>query len=462
VRAAVLAGGPVAAAGVGVADAGPAGATAGTTGGPTGTSRRRPAPELTRITRLASGLTVVTEAMADVRSIALGFWVGVGARDEALQQAGASHFLEHLLFKGTPSRSAREIAEAVEAVGGEMNAFTARDHTAFYVRLLADDLELGLDVLCDIMWDPAFRPDEVEAERQVILEEILMLGDEPSDLVHELLAAALWPEHPLGREVIGDERTVSAMAPEVIRAFHDRHYRPGVTVLAAAGLLDHDAVVAGIDRRFAASGRPPGGERPERRPPVLGPEPLVVTTRRTEQAHLALGLPAATRQDPDRHALTLLVQILGGGASSRLFQEVRERRGLAYSVYAYRNGYDDAGMLAVYAGTSPTKAAETLHVVVGELERLADGVSERELEVARGSVLGSMALGLEDSGARMSRIGRSLLVHQEVPTVEEVAARFAAVTVDDLRRVAGRTLAGPRSLAVVGPFSSDQVAAWQA
>jgi len=412
------------------------------------------------VTRLASGLTVTTEAMSDVRSVALGFWVGVGSRDEGPGELGASHFLEHLLFKGTSTRSAREIAEAIESVGGEMNAFTAKDHTVFYLRLLAEDLELGLDVLCDIMWDPAFRPDEVEAERKVILEEILMIGDEPADLVHELLAAGRWPGHPLGREVLGDEATITDMRPDSIRAFHDRYYRPGVTVLAAAGRVDHDALVDGVERRFAACGRPAGGERPERRPPDGRPEALVVHTRRTEQAHLALGLPSVDRHDPDRHAATVLVQVLGEGASSRLFQEIRERRGLAYSVYAYRSGYDDGGLVAVYAGTAPKRAAETLRVMTGELERLIDGVSDRELAIARGSIVGSMALGLEDSGARMSRIGRSLLVHGEVPSVEEVTARFATVTPEDLRRVAARLLDGPRTLAVVGPFDIDKVSAW--
>jgi predicted Zn-dependent peptidase len=400
--------------------------------------------------------------MPEVRSVALGFWVGVGSRDEAPREAGCSHFLEHLLFKGTAARSAAEIAEAVDSVGGELNAFTAKDHTAFHVRTLAADLELGLDVLCDIMWRPAFRPDDVEAERQVILEELLAQADEPEDLVQELLAEAMWPGHPLGREVLGVEETVSELGVSDIAAFHDRHYRPGSTVLAAAGVVDHGRLVEAVEARFAGSGRAPGGTRPARAAPSGPPSRLAVRRRRTEQAHLAVGLPWVTRHDDDRHAATLLVQVLGGGASSRLFQEVRERRGLAYSVYAYRAGFDDVGCLAVYAGTAPGRAAETLKVVTGELEQLAAGITERELEVARGGIVGSMALGLEDSGARMHRIGRSLLVHGEVPTVEEVAAAFRAVSVDDLRRVAGCLLEGPRTVAVVGPFAEDGVARWVA
>ena len=415
-----------------------------------------------RTALLPSGLNVVTERMPDVRSVALGFWVGVGARDEAPHQSGASHFLEHLLFKGTEERTATEIAEAIDAVGGELNAFTTKDHTAFHVRLLADHLDLALDVLSDIMWRPAFRPEEVEAERLVIVEELLMQADEPEELAQELLASALWPGHPLGREVLGSEPTVSAMGVTDLREFHDRRYRPGVTVLAAAGRLDHDRLIGSVEERFARSGRPPGGEPPMRAAPSASPERLVVRRRQTEQAHLVLGLPCVTRHDPDRHAATLLAQILGGGASSRLFQEVRERRGLAYAVYAERTGYEDAGVLAVYAGTAPARAAETLRVVSAEVERLSAGVSARELEVARGSIIGSMALGLEDSGARMHRIGRSMLLHGDVPSVDEVVASFSRVTPDDVRRVADRLLASPPTLAVVSPLREERVAAWVA
>jgi len=415
-----------------------------------------------RTSKLASGLTVVTEPMPDVRSVTLGFWVGVGARDEEPALAGASHFLEHLLFKGSDDRSAADIAEAVDAVGGELNAFTAKDHTAFYVRLLADDLELGLDILCDIMWRPAFRPAEIEAERQVILEELRMQADEPEDLAQELLCAAMWPGHPLGREVLGEEATVSAMGADGLRAYHDARYRPGVTVLAAAGLVDHDTLVRLVEERLAASGRAHGGAAPSRAAPAAPPERLIVRRRHTEQAHLALGLPWVTRHDPDRHAATLLAHILGGGASSRLFQEVRERRGLAYTVYAYRSGYDDAGVLCLYAGTAPARAAETLAVIAGEVARLTEGVNERELEIARGGIIGSIALGLEDSGARMQRIGRSQLLHGGVPSIDDVTESFATVTTDDIRRVAARLLAAPRTLAVVSPLREDRVARWVA
>ena len=310
--------------------------------------RGRPLPERIRQARLDSGIRVVTERMPDAHSVTTGFWVEAGSRDESPDLAGASHFLEHLLFKGTDTRSARDIAEAIEAVGGDMNAFTTKEYTAFYTRVLDDDLELGLDILSDIMWAPAFRADEVEAERQVILEEILMHEDEPADLVHDVFTEALYPGHPLGREVLGDESTISAMSRDQIRGYFSEFYRPEAIVVAAAGNLDHDDVVAGLERRYA--GRT--GNRPERRmPPLAPPRRVVVSKRSTEQAHIVVGGRALARNDDDRFALAALNQVLGGGMSSRLFQEIREKRGLVYSVYSYRAAYLETGALAVYAGT---------------------------------------------------------------------------------------------------------------
>ena len=391
--------------------------------------------------------------MPDVRSVTAGFWVGTGSRDEDSPLSGASHFLEHLLFKGTASRSAREIAEAVDAVGGDLNAFTTKEFTAFYVRVLSDALDLGLDILCDIISAPAFRPDEVEAERQVILEEILLREDEPADLVHEVLCDALFPDHPLGREVLGLEETVKAMETGAIRDFFAHHYRPANMVFAAAGDLDHDQVVAGLVERL---GEGAGGAAPERERPSRPPRSIAVVRRQTEQAHVAIGLPAPDRHAPQRWALAVLNHALGGGLSSRLFQEIRERRGLAYSVYSYRTAYDDTGALVVYAGTSPERAAEVVDLIGIELSRMAEtGLTPRELSVARGHLRGDLALSLEDSAARMSRIGRSLLLHSEVLAVEEIAARIESVTLDQVGEIAGAVLGAPRTLAVVGPFDQS-------
>lgn len=389
--------------------------------------------------------------MGEVASVSVGFWVGTGGRDEPDSEAGASHFLEHLLFKGTPTRSAREIAEAVDAVGGEMNAFTTREYTAFYVRLLAADLELGLDVLCDIMSQPALRPSEVDAERQVILEEILMHADEPDDLVHELSSESLFPGHPLGRDVLGTEASVCAMDPDDIRAFFDHHYRPANMVVSVAGHLDHDLVVDALARRLPGQ---VGGQRPQREAPIGEPRPLVVDSRPTEQAHLVMATRSPARDHRLRHALDVVNHTLGGGLSSRLFQEIRERRGLAYSVFSDRVAYDDSGAMSVYVGTAPGKVAEVLELVRAEIDRMADkGVTEAELALAKGYLRAQTLLALEDSAARMSRIGRSQLVHGEVLAVEDLLARMDAVSIDDVGEAAGLVLGGPRSLAVVGPFA---------
>ena len=413
-------------------------------------------PDSIRATRLDNGMQVVTDAMPDAHSVTIGFWVDAGSRDETPVEAGASHFLEHLLFKGTETRSAHSIAEDIEAVGGDMNAFTTKEYTAFYTRLIDEDLDLGLDILSDIMWAPAFRPEEIDAERQVILEEINMHEDEPSDLVHELLHEALYPGHPLGREVLGERSTIAAMTRDQIANYFTTRYKPPSIVVAASGNLDHDEVVAGIERRF--TGRT--GSAPARERPALAPvRPLIVHHRTTEQAHLVVGMRSLDRHDDDRFTLSVLNQILGGGMSSRLFQEIREKRGLVYSVFSYRAAYLESGALAIYAGTAPGRAQEVLALIDDELDKLATGpISERELAVAKGHIKGSLALSLEDSAGRMNRIGRGDLIHGEVLSYEEVVARTEAVTHDDLRRVADRILANERVLAVVGPFSDDDFA----
>ena len=403
-----------------------------------------------RTSTLDCGITVVTERMPDVRSVSAGFWVGTGSRDEAPALAGASHFLEHLLFKGTPTRSARRIAEDIDAVGGDMNAFTAKEYTAFYLRVLDESLELGLDILSDILWDPAFRPDEVDSERQVILEEILMRADEPADLVHEVFTEALFPDHPLGREVLGDEDVIRTLSPDEIRSFWAHHYRPENIVFSAAGRLDHDELAAGVERRFAGER---GGERPERSAPAGSVEPVAIETESTEQAHVVLGVRALHREDERRDALSVLDHVLGGGLSSRLFQSIREDRGLAYSVYSYRAAYQDAGSLCAYAGTAVEHAEAVVELLVEEFDRLAaDGITPRELEVAKGHLKGELALSLEDSGARMHRIGRGQLVHGRVTTFEELCGRIDGVTLDQVGEVAAEVLRRPRTLAVVGPF----------
>lgn len=404
-----------------------------------------------RCSVLANGLTVVTEAMPAVRSVALGFWVGIGSRDEPDHRAGASHFLEHLLFKGTEARTAHSIAEAVDEVGGDMNAFTGRENTSFELRLLSEHLDLGLDILSDIMWSPSFRPDEVDAERQVILEELRLSGDEPDEEVHDLLLEALFPAHPLGRNVLGTETSVGAMTREDIRAFHDTHYLPGVVVVAAAGGVDHDALVEHVERR--ASTRE-GGVVPVRTPPPPGQRGVVVRERSTEQAHLVVGMRGPSATDGDRHALGVINHVLGGGLSSRLFEEIRERRGLAYNVYSYRAAFSDAGAVGVYAGTSPKQAATVLELIHAELDRFRDtGITARELHLAKSNIRGAFVLGLEDSDSRMARLARNLLELGTVRPIDDVVADIEALTLDDVNRVAHEVFSVERVLAAVGPLS---------
>ncbi len=402
---------------------------------------------------LDSGLRVVSEALPHLRSVTLGAWVGTGARDEPDEHAGASHFLEHLLFKGTPTRSAREVADAIESVGGEFNAFTTHEQTVFYVRVPDAHVERAVDVLCDVVWHPAFRADEVDVEREVILEEIGMRDDTPDDLVHEVFANAMFPEHPLGREVLGSRDTVVAMPREAIAEFHAVHYVASNTVLAAAGNLDHEVLLGLVAERVGGA----GADRPTRAvPDFAASAPSRFVERDTEQSHMVLGVRAIPIADPDRYALTVLNHAFGGGMSSRLFQEIREERGLAYSVYSYRGAFADNGFVALYAGTSAERSHQTLELLQEQLDRLvADGgISADELAAAKGAITGSLLMGLETSSARMRRLGRDELVEGTILDLDELVARVEAVDAAAIGRVVERLFRDtPRTLAVVGPES---------
>ncbi len=399
---------------------------------------------------LPSGIRLVTETMADVRSVAVAYWVGSGSRDESDDVAGASHFLEHLLFKGTATRSAAAIAESLDEVGGDCNAFTTKEYTTFYVRLLSEHLPLGLDILSEIMWDPALRQSDVDAERTVILDEILMHADEPADLVAEQWQSSLFPGHALGRDTLGTQSTVGALDADDIRRFFTHHYRPGNMVVSVAGDCTHEAVAADLERRFAGE---LGGVAPQRVAPGSDTERLSVVRRPTEQAHVVYGMRSVSRYDDRRWALAVLNHVLGGGLSSRLFQKVREERGLAYSVWSERAAYQDAGSLAVVVGTAPDHVDEVLRIVTGELELLAEhGITDRELAVAKGNLRAEMLLSGEDSGARMGRIGASLLLHGEVQKIDEVLAHIEAVGRDEVLAQAQVLVEAPRTLSAVGPF----------
>jgi len=413
---------------------------------------------LVRRTVLPGGLRVITEAMPGVRSASLGVWVGVGSRDEAPTLGGASHFLEHLLFKGTKTRSALDISEALDAVGGEMNAFTSKEYTCFHARVIDADLLLAIETVADMVTDSVLSGTDVESERGVILEEIAMNDDDPDDVVHNLIATRVWGDSPLGRPIAGQPESIRSLTRTQIAGYYRRRYRADAMVVAVAGNVVHRDVVRQVRRAFGASGFLADDEtRPQapRQGGASAPFGLgaSLVTRPTEQANLVLGLPGLRRGDERRHAAGVLNAALGGGMSSRLFQEVREKRGLAYSVYSYASNYADAGMLGVYAGCAPPKVDDVLSLVCEQLVQVADnGISAAELERGKGQLRGSVVLGLEDSGSRMSRIAKADLLHGELPSIDDVLARIDAVELDDVRELAADLLAATPALAIVGPF----------
>ena len=413
-----------------------------------------------RRTVLPGGLRVITEQLAGVRSASVGVWVGVGSRDETPTLHGCSHFLEHLLFKGTRSRSAMDISVELDAVGGEFNAFTAKEYTCFHARVLDQDLPLAVDVLGDMVTDSLLHPDDVEAERDVILDEIAMHDDDPDDVVHNLFAAQAWGDSPLGRPIAGTTASVASLSRDQIARFHRRHYRPANMVVAAAGNLDHTAVVRLVRSSFGRNGflsrdEVPVVPRATSRVRKVHPGSSALT-RPFEQVNLVLGVNGVTRHDERRYALGVLNTALGGGTSSRLFQEVRERRGLAYSVFSFASHHHDAGLVGVSVGCLPHRLDEVLATVRAELARVAEeGISDDELERGKGQLRGGIVLGLEDSGARMSRLGKADLVYDELLPIDEVIARIDAVTGDDVRAVAATLFTQPEILAVTGPVPSS-------
>ncbi len=402
-----------------------------------------------RVSRLDGGLRVVTETLPRSRSVAVGAWVGVGNRDEPAALAGVSHFLEHLMFKGSSTRSAQDIAQGIDAVGGDLNAFTSKEYTAFHARVPAWELDFGLDTLLDVLVDPGFTDADVDAERQVILEELAWSADTPDDVVHGVLAESLFPGHSLGWEVLGSAESVGAITADDVRAFHDRWYRRPNMVVAVVGPVDHDDIVARVDAALA--GRM-GGSAPERVAPGNEIIPDVTTTRPIEQAHYAKGWRSGGLHSDDRYGLAVATQLLGGGWSSRLFQEVREKRGLSYTVFASVGSFVDTGTLSVYAATAPDRLAELRAVIDDELADLAaNGPGERELEVARGGFEGATVLGLEDTGSRMARLATNVLIRDRVIGVDEYLDAVRSVTADDVQRIVAGIVGGASSVSVVRP-----------
>jgi len=431
----------------------------GTRPGTTRTLTAGPDGGVVRRTVLPGGLRVISESVPGVRSVAFGVWVGVGSRDETESLAGASHYLEHLLFKGTRRRDALTIAAELEAVGGELNAFTAKEYTCYYARVLDDDLPLAVDVICDMVTSSVLAAREVDNERGVILEEIAMHDDDPGDAVHDVFADVVWPGTSLGRPVLGTVQSIESISRTAIAGYYRRRYRPQNLVVAAAGNLEHSALVRLVRKAFA--GLPVSADADPAPPRVGGRTPdfvpaSIVVSRPTEQANLVLGAAGLPRRDERRFALGVLNAAFGGGMSSRLFQEVREKRGLAYSVFSFTSHYADTGLFGVYAGCHPKRAREVLELCREQLALVAaDGLTPAELDRGKGQMRGGLVLGLEDTGSRMSRLGKSELVYGELMPVDELLRNIDAVTIDDVRDLAAEVLRQPMALAAIGPYDDD-------
>jgi predicted Zn-dependent peptidase len=422
-----------------------------------GTQRLGDSDEAVERTVLPGGLRIITESLPSVRSAALGIWAGVGSRDEDPLHAGATHYLEHLLFKGTARRTALEISAAVDAVGGELNAFTAKEYTCYYARVLDADLPLAIDVLSDMVTGSLIEAKDVDAERGVILEEIAMNEDDPADLVHEAFAAQLFGDTPLGRPILGSVDSINSISRDRIAEHYRARYTPDSLVIAAAGNLAHDEVVAMVGDAFGAllagAAKPAAARLGGTQPAMARGTGVRLLSRPVEQANLVLGCAGMSRTDRRRFALGVLNAALGGGMSSRLFQEVREKRGLAYSVYSFSSQHADCGQWGIYAGCLPAKTDDVLAICQEEIAKIIDaGLTDEELDRGKGQLRGSIVLGLEDPSSRMSRLGKSELVYPALEAVDEILAEIDGVTHDDVRAVAAEILGLPKALAVVGPF----------
>lgn len=406
----------------------------------------------------SSGLRVVTERMPGVRSVSIGFWVLAGSRDERPAISGHCHFLEHLLFKGTTHRSALDIAQAFDAVGGDVNAFTAKEYTCYYARVRDRDLEMAVDHLADMLQHSTIRQEDIDAEADVILSEIDMHEDAPEDIVHDLFTETLWPGHPLGRPILGTKERIRSATRASVRSFYRRRYVPGHLVVAVAGNVRHEDVVRMLADRMDVGRELVRGDASawNLRTHARAPRPsgaTFVKRRKSEQAHIALGTNGLPRTDPDRFAFLVVNTALGGGMSSRLFQEIREKRGLAYTAYSFHAQYTEAGLFTAYAGTTPGRATDVVALMRREISDVRDGgLTREEFDRAKGHVKGSTVLSLEDPGGRMSRLGKSEIAHGEILTVQESLQRLNAVTLDDARRVAERVLSQPMTLTVLGPL----------
>ena len=408
----------------------------------------------------ASGLRIVTEEVPSVRSAAVGIWVNVGSRDEAPATAGASHFLEHLLFKGTTSRTALEISSSIESVGGEMNAFTSKEYTCFYARVIDTDLPMAIEVVSDLITSSVVSALDVDAERKVVLEEIAMRDDDPSDLVHDLFSDTYYGDTPIGRPILGTIDSINAMSRNTVFNYYKKKYLPQDLVVAVAGNIKHKHVVAMVEQALSCDNFLDVMAAPVIRPntPIknLKQQTVGLMYKKSEQAHMFYGMESVARADERRFAMGVLSAALGGGMSSRLFQEIREKRGLAYSVYSYAQQFAGSGLIGFYAGCNPAKAVEVVEIIRSVLSDVAEnGMTHEEIDRAKGAVRGSLVLSQEDTGSRMSRIGKNEIVYGQVMDFDDILTSIERVSAQDISEIASEFLVKTPTLALVGPFKNE-------
>ena len=410
---------------------------------------------------MPSGLRIVTEEVSTSRSAAVGIWANVGSRDEVKSVAGASHFLEHLLFKGTKRRTALEISSSIEAVGGEMNAFTGQEYTCFYARVIDNDLPLAVDVVTDLITSSNFTAEDVDSERTVVLSEIAVRDDDPSDYIHELYLDTVYGDSPIGRSILGTVDSINKMPRNSIYNYYKKHYQPENLVVSVAGNVKHKKVVKLVEEALARDNfldTPPKKHQTRIATPVKTPGlgKVGIIDRKTEQAHILYGFPGLARNDERRFALSVLSSAVGGGMASRLFQEIREKRGLAYTTYSYPQQFAGTGTLAFYAGCKVEKAEEVIKLMREISESVAQhGLTAEEISRAKGAVTGGLILGQEDTGSRMSRIGKSELVYGEIMSFDDILAKVRSVTPEQVHQLARDLFTAPATLALVGPFRSS-------
>jgi predicted Zn-dependent peptidase len=398
------------------------------------------------ISNISNGLTIITDPMAGLESASLGVWVGTGSRDETPVQMGLSHMLEHMAFKGTATRSARQIAEEIEAVGGYLNAYTSREQTAFHARVLKADVALGLELIADILTASTYDPAELERERQVVLQELGQARDTPDDIIFDYLQSVVYPGQALGWPTLGEEATVSAFTPDSLRAYAKARYRAGNMTLVSSGAVSHPEIVALASEKFAAL--PNGAVSISETARYAGGDLRVVED--LEQAHIAYAFPGISARDPDFYTAQLYAMVLGGGMSSRLFQEVREKRGLCYSIYAFANNFQDGGFGGIYVGTSEKDAGEVSAVIAGEMEAMTAKVTDAELSRAKAQLRSGLLMGLERPGSRAEGIASQMFALGRIQPVAEIVEKLDAITTDAVKRYAAFSMATP-AIAAVGP-----------